>query len=454
MPGRTLVLAVAALALTASVSADEALRRTPVVRAVEKAGPAVVNISTERIVVQTLRDPFVDPSFEEFFGRIQPQQRKVRTSSLGSGVLIDPEGYVLTNEHVIRKASQIHVTLADGTACEAALVASDRAADLALCKIAAPHPLPFVSLDACPALMIGESAIALGNPFGLENSVTVGVISAKDRALASEGRVAYADLVQTDASINPGNSGGPLLNLDAELIGINTAIYSQAEGIGFAIPASRVRRVLGEMMGSLKDRKGWTGLGLDRVRRGDAARIEVASVEADSPAAQAGIRPGDEVLEISGQPAPGFFGCLKLLASVHAGQSLALGLRRDGKAVAVSLPVAEPPHPTPEALLRARLGLGVQASTPEVAERLGLGDARGCLVTAVVPSGPAARAGLEPGDLLLRVGRRPVPEPSALAEALEAFSAGEEIPVQVVRDGRIYAASIVVVAPGGRERAK
>ncbi len=426
-----------------ALQADEALRRTPVVRAVEKAGPAVVNISTERIVVHTLRDPFVDPYFEEFFGRIQPQQRKVKTTSLGSGVLIDPDGYLLTNEHVIRKASQIHVTLADGTACEAVLVASDHAADLALCKIETPRPLPFVSLDAWTELLIGEPAIALGNPFGLENSVTVGVVSAKNRSLLSEGRVAFSDLVQTDASINPGNSGGPLLNLDAELIGINTAIYSKAEGIGFAIPAARVRRALGGMLAGRKERPSWTGLAVDVARRGGAGRLEAALVEEGSPAARAGIRAGDEILSISGRRSPGFFHCLRELAMARPGQELTLELRRDGKDLAASFKASLPPHPTAERRLRERLGLSARAPTDEEAQRLGTGEGRGCLVTEVLPGGAAARAGLEAGDLLLRLGRRAVPGPEALLEALESFGAGEEVLVQVVRDGRIYAAALV-----------
>lgn len=434
---RLLSLGILLLA-SATASADEALRRGPVVRAVEKTGPAVVNISTERIIVR--RDPFFDPLFEEFFGRISPPERRVKTTSLGSGVLIDPEGYLLTNEHVIRKASQIHVTLADGTACEAALIAADRGADLALCKVSGPKALPCVSLDTATGLLIGETAIALGNPFGLENTVTVGVVSAKNRALMSDGRVAYRDLIQTDASINPGNSGGPLLNLDGELIGVNTAIYSQAEGIGFAIPVSRVRAVLRDLMDPRRQ-GGWTGLVLD-VEAG--ARLAVTAVDPGSPADRAGVKPGDAVHAIAGREAPGFFGCLRILSRVRPGQSLPLGVQRNGLAQALVLKIAPPPRPTAERLLRERLGLAVQSLTPELAAGLDLEVDRGCAVTEVLPAGPAARAGIEPGDVILRLGRQAVQSPAGLGAALEGLAPGEETALQVVRGNRIYAATVTL----------
>ncbi len=425
--------------LLAAARADETSRRSPVVRAVERDGPAVVNISTERIVVQTLRDPFVDPFFEEFFGRVSPPARRVKTTSLGSGVLIDPDGYLVTNEHVTRKASRIHVTLADGTALEAELIAEDRAADLALCKVTAARPLPFVSLDAVADLMIGETVIALGNPFGLENSVTVGVVSAKNRSLMNEGRVAYRDLVQTDASINPGNSGGPLLNVDGELIGINAAVYSQAEGIGFAIPVSRVRRVLGEMLDPRRTGCGWLGL---RVEAGRGSGLVVAEVEPEGPAAKAGIRTGDLVAALDGKERPAFFPYLKAMASRKPGETVTLGILREDTVLTVTLRAGIPPRPSAARLVRDRLGLSVQALTPGLAGRLELRITNGCIVTEVLPEGPAAAVGIETGDVLSRVGKTPVPDPEALGAALEGCEAGEEVALQVIRANQVYTTPI------------
>ena len=439
--------AAAVLALLALPAlADEASRRTPVVKAVERDGPAVVNVSTERVVVQAVRDPFFDPFFEDFFGRVSPPSRKVKTTSLGSGVIVDPDGYLVTNEHVIRKASKIHVTLANGTALEADLIASDRGADLALCRIRSAKPLPFVRLDAVSEPMMGETAIAIGNPFGLENSVSVGVVSAKNRSLLSQGRVAYSDLIQTDASINPGNSGGALLNVDGELIGINTAIYSDAEGIGFAIPVSRVRKALGDMLSPRRTGKGWTGLGLD-MAPGPAgrARLLAASVQPGSPAEQAGIRPGDALAAVGGQA--GFFSALKTLASLVPGQALDLGLERAGKPIAVALRASEPPRVPDEQMARERLGLALQALTPELAQRMELGIARGCLVTEVLPGGPAQRAGIEAGDVIVRAVRKGVPDPAALTALLQAAESGSEMALQVVRGNRIYDVTLALAGP-------
>ena len=437
----TAILALCAL-LGSAARADEAARRTPVVRAVERAGPAVVNISTERVVVQTLRDPFFDPFFEDFFGRVSPPERQVKTTSLGSGVPIDPDGYLLTNEHVIRKASKIHVTLADGKALEAILIASDRAADLALCRVDAGKPLPWISVDGRSGLLIGEPAIALGNPFGLENSVTVGVVSAKDRSLLSDGRVAYKDLVQTDASINPGNSGGPLLNIEGELIGINTAIYSEAQGIGFAIPVSRARRALADMLDPRRLKgAGWTGL--DPVFGEEGLAVDAAAP--GSPAARAGIRAGDRIASVGGKPASGFFPCLRALGALRPGDPLALRVLRDGKPLEMTLKAAAAPTPSVDQRLKARLGISAQALAPDLAERLGLQVDSGCLVGEVAPGGSAARAGLAPGDVIVRAGRQTFRDPEGLMAALEEGSG--ETTLQIVRGRRVYAAAVTLEVP-------
>lgn len=441
-------LGLGAALLPVLAGADEASRRTPVVKAVERTAPAVVNISTERIVVQTLRDPFVDPFFESFFGRVAPPTRKVRTTSLGSGVFVDPDGYLLTNEHVIRKASKINVTLSDGTALEAELIAADRAADLALCRVKSSGPMACVSLDTVAPLLIGETAIALGDPFGLENTVTVGVISAKNRSLMNDGQVAYKDLIQTDASINPGNSGGPLLNLDGDLIGINTAVYSEAEGIGFAIPVSRVRQVLAEMLDPARRGGGWLGFRLDVAEEaGGPARLVLAQVQPDGPAARAGLKTGDKVTAIDGRFHGGFFGALKMLAAVRPGDTVTLSVLGSGSARPVAVKAAAPPRPTPERLIRTRLGLTVERLTPEQAAALDLELDRGCIVTEVAAGGVAAAAGLAPGDVILRLGRQAVQDPESLAQALEGIATGADAALQVVRRNRVYVTTLRPDAP-------
>jgi S1-C subfamily serine protease len=247
----------AALLVTAMVWAaataradDPFLRRTATVRAVEKVGPAVVNITTERVVRR--RSPFSgfggDPLFDQFFRDFfSPRTRNQTVQSLGSGVVIDPEGRVITNEHVVARASRIRVSLADGREFEATLVGADPNNDLAVLQIDTEEELPWVAPGSSRDLLVGEPVIAIGNPFGLSNTVTTGVLSATDRSINTNGRT-FHGFLQTDASINPGNSGGPLLNAEGTLIGINTAIYQGAEGIGFAIPIDVARRVVAELI--------------------------------------------------------------------------------------------------------------------------------------------------------------------------------------------------------------
>jgi serine protease Do len=255
---RRLAAVLAALVAGLSLDAQASARRTPVVEAVERVAPATVNITTEARVSRPVSGPFgrQDPFFDRFF---EPFRQDVTEQMLGTGAIVDQRGYVLTNEHVLAGADKIWVTLADGREFPGVVVGADPDNDLAVIKIESADKLPTAQLAADNPLMIGETVIAIGNPFGLNHTVTTGVLSATNRSFRA-GETEYHGFLQTDASINPGNSGGPLLNLDGEVIGINTAIFREAEGIGFAIPIERAKRIMDDLIAYGEVVPVWLGL--------------------------------------------------------------------------------------------------------------------------------------------------------------------------------------------------
>jgi serine protease Do len=374
------------------------LRRSLVVEAVERAGPAVVNISTEEVVEQQRGSPFPfpnDPFFDEFFRDFRdPRPRRFTRTSLGSGVIVAADGTILTNLHVILRASRIHVTLADEREFDATLVGADADSDLAVLRVQAGGALPYIALGTSSDVMIGETVIAIGNPFGLSHTVTSGVVSAVGRSLHDEERT-FTDLIQTDASINPGNSGGPLLNIRGQLVGINTAIYGKAQGIGFAIPVDRVARVMKDLVSYGAVRQVWTGLvvqdltpELERhfgVQRG----VIVAGVDEDSPGAGAGIVRGDVLTQVDGRDVRSEEEFERRVQDHAEGQRIAVTRRRDGADVVLTLTAALFPAERADRLAWTRLGL-------EVAE-----DKDGLDVRRVRSGSPAARIGVQRGDRVL-----------------------------------------------------
>ena len=427
-------------------------RRNAIVAAVEKAGPGVVNISTEQVMVRQsdpffrFRDPFHDNSFREYFGRFRRPQR-FRTTSLGSGVIIDAEGYVVTNAHVVRRASKIHLRLRDGRTFEGKLLSADADSDLALIKIDADKPLPTVPMGHSDDLMIGETVVALGNPFGLAGTVTVGVLSAKDRSVMLRGQEAYAGLIQTDAAINPGNSGGALVNVHGELIGINLAIHAQAEGIGFAIPVDRVRGVLCGLFNYRLIKKTYIGIKTQDIGPGDLEvhglrrrqGVLVTAVDAGSPAAESGLGPGDAIVAVDGKAVANTMAFLKAMLGKNVGDRAALGLVRRGKARTAMVAVARVPRPSGLELGRRKLGLTLQPMSQELARSFGLRQPVGLLVSDLVAGGPGDRAGLRPGDILLHFGGVAVNTLNQLAIVLEQV-AEASVGLLVVRRGRLYRA--------------
>ena len=322
--------------------AGDDLRRTAVVRAVEAVSPAVVNIATDHFVSKA-----GFPTMEDFMlGR--PRRWREKTQSLGSGVVIDPQGYVLTNSHVVAQGDTIHVKFrspdgaenAEDPGLEAKVVANDVRSDLALLKIQVEGTYPFVEMGSSHDLLIGEPAIAIGNPFGFSSTVTAGVISATHRTInLPSGPV--DGMIQTDASIDPGNSGGPLLNIHGRLIGMNTAVFREARNIGFAIPVDRVKSVLAILVNPVRANQVWTGF--EVVNRG--REIVVDTVAEGGPAAKAGLRKGDAVLDVDGAAPKSVFGFKAALLQKAPGEKTALRVRRPGSAepVAVAVPLLEHP---------------------------------------------------------------------------------------------------------------
>ena len=328
-------------------------RQTAITRAVDAVSPAVVSISVTE--VRQVRDPFPafrnDPFFEYFFGR-RPRARRVE--SIGSGFVISPDGYIATNDHVAGNATQIEVLFPDGRTMEAQLVGSDPPSDLALLKIDTDGPLPYLAFDTTSAPLVGEWVIALGNPFGLfeatEPTVTVGVVSATDRDLSAgrNGRL-YRDMIQTDAAINQGNSGGPLVSATGEVIGVNTAIYTESGGsigIGFAVPARKAVRILDELRNTgAVDRSYYTGLYVNNVNERVAQALDldrstgvlVRDIDPDSPAAEAGIQPYDVIVGIEGETIATRDDYVARVYDFRPGDQVAVRLIRDGEPTTVAL---------------------------------------------------------------------------------------------------------------------
>lgn len=388
----------------------EAARRTPVVQIVERVSPAVVNIAAESIVRE------VDPFFGRFFGG-----RDRRSQSLGSGLIVDPKGIVVTNAHVIEGASRILVNTLDGRELEAEVLGSDRDADLAVLKVKATG-LPAVPLGKSTDLLMGETVVAVGNPFGLGHTVTTGVLSARGRAVPNEsGEAAYTDFLQTDASINPGNSGGPLVNLAGQVIGVNTAIVRGASGIGFAIPADRAQRVVEDLLRFGELQPLWTGLRLvtldpELARREGYAVARGALVEKvwdGSPADRAGLRAGDLVVAVGGKPLAAREDLTTALYSVPAGTPILLELRRGEDTLKLSLQAMRPPPGLGTRVLERAVGLAVEA-------RKG-----GLVVVDVARDSAADRKGLRPGDLVIAANGQAVADVEALGrEVLRGLDRG------------------------------
>ncbi len=419
--------------LAVAAGADERLdlRRTPVVRAIERAAPAVVNISTEKV---TRRGFFPGQDFffnDPFFDRFR---QPMVTKSLGSGGIFTSDGFVFTNAHVVNQASKIMVMLKDGTKYPAELVNVDVSGDIAVIKVKAEKPLPTLVFGRSDDLMVGERAIAVGNPFGLENSVTTGIISAVKRDIVVEGQVRFRDVIQTDTLINPGNSGGPLLNIFGEVIGINSAIRAQAQGIGFAIPVDRVKRSLAALLDYRKLRRIKLGLDIEPeyVSSGPETRLVVKGVVKGGPADKSGVKAGDVVVAV-GERSTSLL--VDFMAGVLASPPgrVNLTIERGGRRLALRLVPAVIPKPDAAKLARSMLGLSVQQMERSLARDVGIDIDHGILVAGVERNSTAWESGIRAGCVILQVNDTLTPTIDDFATALEAAKGARSLCLVVAR---------------------
>ncbi len=406
-------------------------RRTPVVVAVENVGPAVVNIRAQAQVSGRRRHAFsglfMSPTEEDpVTGRMYQDQ------SLGSGVVVHPDGFVVTNEHVVHGADRVLIKFQSGREVAATIVNSNQDNDVAVLHIEEAGPFPSAILGTSSDLLVGETVIALGNPFGLSSSATTGILSATGRPVAFRGKTVFEDFLQTSALINPGNSGGPLLDVNGRIIGINTAIDSRGQGIGFAIPINRVKEVMTELVDPALTRQ--ATLGFEVERRGD--QLVASKVQAGGPAAEAGVKEGDRVITVEGTPVSSPFEYNLQLLRRKPGDAITLLVDRGGQQIDTKVEF----RPVPlTALTRGStklLGMEIAEYSEPLASRLELASGVvGPIVLSVDPQGSAAAVGLKAGDIVLQLDRLRLSTVAHLQMAVQRYRAFGGARIQIYREG-------------------
>jgi len=389
---------------------------------VEKWRPTVVNISTTTIVKGRQGSPFGNEMpFQRFFGNDDffrrffedAPEREFKQRSLGSGFIISSDGYIFTNNHVVEKASKIKVKLSTGKEYDAEVKGKDPTTDIALIKVNPENSLPVVKFGDSDKLRTGDWVFAIGNPFGLEYTVTAGIVSAKGRVIGSG---PYDNFIQTDASINPGNSGGPLFNLDGEVIGINTAIVAQGHGIGFAIPINTAKSILADLKTKGSVTRGWLGISIQDISEDIAENLKlkdtkgalVGHVFEGDPADKAGIKTGDIIIEIAGIKIQDTHELMRIVAALTVGEKVKVKIVRDGKSQTFEVTVGERKEEK-EIARRGKIGefygMAVQEITPELAKHFGLVDQTGVIITQIQEGSPADDAGLKIQDIILQINK-------------------------------------------------
>ena len=413
----------------------------------EKVRPGVVNIQ----VVKTVKNagfgfpyPFRTP-FGDFFGPFSDENppRSPEQQGVGSGFVISSDGYILTNNHVVDEANQIKIKLADGKEYDAKVVGRDPKTDLALLKAEGVSSFQSLRLGDSDSLKVGSWVVAIGSPFGLEQTVTAGIVSAKGRVIGSG---PYDNFIQTDASINPGNSGGPLLNTEGEVIGINTAIFSQSGGnvgIGFAIPVNMAKEVVPQLKDKGHVTRGWLGVGIQKMTPElaksfglkDEKGALVSQVVKDGPADKCGIETGDLIIEFDGKKVSEANDLPRMVASIPGGTTVTVKVLRGGSVVDREVKVGEMEQKAELADVSTRksLGMTVQNITPEIAKGLGLKSETGILVASVVPGSLAAKANIRSGDVIQQVNKKPVKDVDDFKQKIESAKDQETILLLIQR---------------------
>lgn len=406
----------------------------------EKLGPAVVNISTTKVIKTGARRlPGGETPFDRFFGSDEffrrffddLPERELKQRSLGSGFIISSDGYIFTNNHVVEKADKIRVKLSSGKEYDAEVKGRDSNTDIALIKIKADRVLPVVTLGNSDKLRVGEWVFAIGNPFGLDHTVTAGIISAKGRVI---GAGPYDNFLQTDASINPGNSGGPLFNMAGEVVGINTAIVAQGQGIGFAIPINMAREILEDLKTSGRVTRGWLGITVQDITEEISANLKlknsqgalVSQVLEGEPGDKAGMKAGDIIIGIDGKPVTSTKDLLKIVAALKVGKKVQVRTLRDGREMMLSAVIGERKDAREIAAkepVHQQLGMTVQEVTPEIARNLGRKVQGGVIITRIRPGSAADDAGLKIQDIILQINRARI---RTLKDYQNALSRGPE----------------------------
>jgi serine protease Do len=438
----------AALTMLALLWAQQAFARSApesFADLVDQVLPAVVNVSSTQKVPQDQQQQDLEEMFRDFLdrrgGQEPDQQRPHGGTSLGSGFIIDPAGYIVTNNHVIEDAEEVKVLTHDNEELKATIIGRDEKTDLALLKVEAGHPLPAVSWGDSEALRIGDWVMAIGNPFGLGGSVTAGIVSARQRDINSG---PYDDYIQTDASINRGNSGGPMFNMDGQVVGINTAIFSPSGGsvgIGFAIPSNLAKPIIAQIKQFGKPKRGWLGVRIQTVspELAEGLRLKepkgalVASVTKDGPADKAGIRQGDVVLKFDGKEITQMRGLPRIVAETETGKTADVVLWRKGQEVTLQVKVGElteeaeqktlaSVEATPNAAATVDLlGLKLSAITDELRQKFQIpDDAEGVVVVDVAQKGPAAEKDMRAGDVIAEVDQKAVTSPEDVSQRVKA----------------------------------
>ncbi len=411
----------------------------------EQAGPAVVNIRTEKVIKgggRVFRHFFINPNersnpFQDFLNQKNRQPDTFRQQSLGSGFIIDREGHIVTNNHVVENASSIKVRLKDGNEYDAKIVGRDPNTDLALIKIDSKSDLTAISFGDSDELEVGNWVLAIGSPFGLEQTVTAGIVSAKGRVIGSG---PYDDFIQTDASINPGNSGGPLLNMKGEVVGINTAIINRGQGIGFAIPVTLASKVIEQLKNKGEVSRGWLGIEIQELDKAlkeyyglkNQNGILVSKVVSNSPAEKAGIKSNDIILEVNGKKTNTGRKIVKVIAAINPGDTAEIKIVRERKIkkIAVKIALRDDSVLLSQNNAYDQYGIRVSKMTPDVARRFRLRNSKKIMIVELKPGSQAHKAGMRVGDIIWEVNHKKIKTVKEFASIIK--KTGKERKAEIV----------------------